>query len=114
SPQDLSRYYQFGAIFENYVIADAQKTAFHRGKRPNFSFYRDSHGNEVDLVQDRATKAHLWEIKATQTYHARLAKTLHKVALEWDVPTALEVIYSGAEELQAQGALFRPWHQIAW
>jgi uncharacterized protein len=37
-------------ILGNVRIIDALKYRFHRGKRSNLSFYRDSNGNEVDLL----------------------------------------------------------------
>lgn len=39
-----------GNLFENMVIMEALKYRLHRGKRANLNFYRDSNGNEVDLL----------------------------------------------------------------
>ncbi len=42
-----------GHLFENMVIAEALKYRLNQGKRSNLYFYRDSKGNEVDLLIGR-------------------------------------------------------------
>jgi uncharacterized protein len=39
-----------GNLFENLIITEALKYRFNRGKKSNLYFYRDSKGNEVDLL----------------------------------------------------------------
>jgi len=39
-----------GNLFENLVVMEALKYRLHRGRRSNLHFYRDSNGNEVDLL----------------------------------------------------------------
>ena len=56
-----------GSLFENMVVADLFKQYYHRGMRPRFFFYRDSTGNEVDLVLERGRELALVEIKSGQT-----------------------------------------------
>ena len=41
---------------------------------PNLYFYRDSHGNEVDLVYQHESKLWPIEIKSSQTWHASFIK----------------------------------------
>ncbi len=56
-----------GSLFENMVVAELFKQCYHQGKRPRFSFCRDSTGNEVDVVIERGHDLALIEIKAGQT-----------------------------------------------
>lgn len=56
-----------GGLFENVVVAEMFKQFYHRGKRPRLFFYRDSTGNEVDLVLERGHDLALIEIKSGQT-----------------------------------------------
>ena len=39
-----------GGLFENLFIQEALKARLNKGKRPNLYFYRDTQGNEVDLI----------------------------------------------------------------
>jgi predicted AAA+ superfamily ATPase len=65
-----------GGIFENLVVMECVKARYHRGEPADFWFFRDSNGNEVDLVwqEDRALAAA--EIKAASTFSTSLLKGL--------------------------------------
>ena len=48
--EQASRYPLRGNLYENFIISDILKGALNRGIRPEVYFFRDSHGNEVDLL----------------------------------------------------------------
>ncbi len=56
-----------GNLFENMVVAEMLKQYYHHGIRPRLYFYRDSTGNEVDLVIENGHELALIEIKSGQT-----------------------------------------------
>jgi len=56
-----------GNLFENMVIAEAIKFRLNKGKRPNVFFYRDSAGNEVDMIYELGQDLFPVEIKAGTT-----------------------------------------------
>jgi len=56
-----------GNLFENMVIAEALKFRFNQGKRSNLYFYRDSKGNEVDLLLVNGADLFPIEIKSGMT-----------------------------------------------
>ena len=57
-----------GALFENMIVSEYVKKKYHRNKRQtDLWFWRDSHGNEVDLLIDKPQETEIVEIKATQT-----------------------------------------------
>lgn len=56
-----------GNLFENMVITEIMKQYYHHGRRPRCSFFRDSSGNEVDLIMEHGDGMSLIEIKAGQT-----------------------------------------------
>lgn len=56
-----------GNLFENMVVIEALKYRLHRGKRSNLHFYRDSNGNEVDLLLGLGPDLYPIEIKAGMT-----------------------------------------------
>lgn len=44
-----------GSIFETFVVSELVKSRLNRGERAAFSFWRDSNGNEIDVVADVGT-----------------------------------------------------------
>lgn len=57
-----------GAIFENMVVAEMMKTAYNAARRPDYYFYRESSGREVDMLKEQSPTMDLYEIKAGATY----------------------------------------------
>ena len=73
--QQMSRDPLRGNLFENLVVMELYKKQINKGKTPEMYFYRDSNGNEVDvLVNDNGINA--YEIKSSQTYHTSFLKGL--------------------------------------
>ena len=67
-----------GNLFENMVVAEMFKQYYHYGKRPRLSFYRDSSGNEVDLVLERGQDLFPIEIKSGQTVSKQFFQGLNR------------------------------------
>ncbi len=63
-----------GHLFENLIIIEALKSKLNQGKDPGLFFYRDSHGNEVDLVVQNGNQFTPIEIKSSQTWHSSFLK----------------------------------------
>ncbi len=85
-----------GNLFENMVIAEMFKYCYHHGRRPRLSFYRDSTGNEVDLLVERGQELAAVEIKSGQTVTRDYFQGLNrfaKVAGDW--LTGGAVVYGG-------------------
>jgi uncharacterized protein len=55
-------------LYENLLILEILKSRLNLGLRPDFCFYRDSHGNEVDLVIREGRKLLPVEIKSAATF----------------------------------------------
>lgn len=68
-----------GHLFENMVIAEALKYRFNQAKRSNLYFYRDSKGNEVDLLLINGPDIFPVEIKAGMTITRDYFKGLHHI-----------------------------------
>lgn len=93
-----------GAIFENMVVVDLLKKRFNTGMDNNLYFYRDNHGNEVDIVQESGYQVNAFEIKSAQTFTPHFLKGLdylRKIAPEQTGATGL--IYDGADEMSIRG-----------
>lgn len=97
TPHQITTHPLRGALFENLVVVEALKHRFNLGRRLNLSFYRDSAGNEVDLVYALADRLIAVEIKAGQTVSGSFLSMLH--ALDRLLPDNVigKVLVHGAE-----------------
>lgn len=99
-----------GQLYENLVIADIVKGALNRGIRPEIYFYRDSHGNEVDLLIRERGGLFPVEIKSAETFSPDFLKGLEKFRSVGGArvrPGA--VLYNGDSEFEVRGIrIFNP------
>ena len=51
TPEQVETHPLRGNLFETFIVSELIKSRFNRGERPAFSFWRDSNGNEVDLIR---------------------------------------------------------------
>lgn len=96
-----------GHLFENLVVTEFAKYFENQGERARLHFWRDSNGQEVDLVVEngvQAGKLGLVEIKSSQTYHSDFAKSLRQVGklLGQRVERQM-VVYGGTEQYVRDG-----------
>jgi uncharacterized protein len=57
-----------GGLYENLVILEFLKAQLNHGKRPDLFYYRDTHGNEVDLILRHERTLIPIEIKSAATF----------------------------------------------
>lgn len=74
SPKEISRDPLLGGLFENMVILDTLKMRFNLGLPSNLYYYRDNHGNEVDLILESNRQLIPIEIKAAMTFNNNMVK----------------------------------------
>ena len=67
-----------GALFENFVVMEALKDRFNQGENGPLYFYRDSEGNELDLLMPVGRQFHGIEIKAGATVNPDYFKGLKR------------------------------------
>jgi uncharacterized protein len=90
-----------GSLFENLVVMEALKHRYNSGLRSNLYFYRDSKGNEVDLVLEFGSGVFPVEIKAGATVAPDFFKGLKSfAALGKEQPWKSALIYGGEEYQQ--------------
>ncbi len=65
--KQISTHYLKGSLFESLIISELFKSRFNSGLKPNLYYWRDSSGNEVDCLLDRAGMLSPIEIKAGKT-----------------------------------------------
>jgi uncharacterized protein len=89
-----------GNIFENFVVMEFIKGLLNRGRDLRLYFYRDSKGNEVDLVLERGRNLIPIEIKSSSTWHSDFLKgCVHFSSLATEQVPETYIIYSGEQEL---------------
>ena len=67
SAEQVARDPLWGSLFENFIVMEALKDKFNQGDNTPLYFYRDSTGNEVDLLAPVGSKYRAIEIKAGAT-----------------------------------------------
>lgn len=65
-----------GAIFESFVVSELRKRFLHHGERAPLFFYRDSRGNEVDVLLDLGVRRIPVEVKLGETVVSEFMKGL--------------------------------------
>ena len=109
SAEDVDISHFKGELFENLVINQFVKSAFNAGEEPDLSFWRDSQGNEIDLLVNRGHNRKAYEIKSGHTFNSAFFKGLDKWGKLSDTPVDRRaVIYAGREKLSMAGGLLLP------
>jgi len=99
--EQVSTHFLRGGLFENLVINEFVKQAYHQGESPNLSFWRDSTGNEVDLLHTVGEKQYAFEIKSGATYSPDFFKGISKWAnLSRTPPGQCFAIYTGEKSFK--------------
>lgn len=99
-----------GNVFETFIISELMKTRYNRMKNVGFSFWRDSNGNEIDLIADYGEKLMPIEIKSGQTLnHDFFSGLEHWMALAGDRAHGPTLVYGGSETMQHKGIRVLSW-----
>jgi predicted AAA+ superfamily ATPase len=69
-----SKYY--GAIFENFIVSEIKKNRTNKEQNGEMYFFRDSAGNEVDLILEKEEKLIPIEIKSAKKVNTDSTKNL--------------------------------------
>ena len=103
----------WGSLFENFIVMEAMKDRLNAGETAEMYFYRDSEGNEVDLLLPTGGKLHAIEIKAGATVNPDYFKGLKTFAAHH--PQALSggsVIFGGSEGQSRSDWPVYSWHRL--
>lgn len=102
-----------GSIFETFIVSELVKTRFNRGERAAFCFWRDSNGNEVDVIADAGTKLMPIEIKSGQTLNRDFFAGLERwMALAGDLVINPALVYGGTERLDHKDIRIFGWNAV--
>ncbi len=106
TPAQMNTHYLRGNLFENMVISDFMKNDYNKGIiEPSVSFWRDSAGNEVDLLHRDGNKEDAYEIKSAETFNESFLKGLkYWSKLSGAEASDLHVIYGGRTPMMRSDA----------
>lgn len=102
-----------GGIFESFVISELVKAGLNRGERPTLHFWRDSNGNEVDVIADVGPKMLPIEIKSGQTLNRDFFAGLERwKALAGELAATPALVYGGSGTLVHRGVNVYGWDDV--
>lgn len=102
-----------GNLFENLVVLEAVKARVNRAQVPNLYFFRDNHGNEIDLLHKSGNELVGIEIKSAATYHASFKKGLRNFSERVSPLARRYIVYSGEPIEFSDGITAVPYTRMA-
>ena len=105
-----------GALFETWVVSELIKQRYHRGEPNDLFFWRDSLGNEIDVVYETANGLQAIEIKSGRTFGSDWPDAL----LKWRAMTGTsqpnaptpKIVFGGSGGFVRQGSEVVGWREL--
>ena len=105
----VSRHPLRGNLFENLALVEAMKYRFNSGRKNVVTFYRDSRGNEVDMILESGQEIFPIEVKAGETIVDDYFRGLkHFSRVSGESPYGCGLIYGGKDVQQRSNYLIYP------
>lgn len=76
SQSGLEKHPMYGNIFENWIITEIKKNRFNAGINEGLYFFRDSTGNEIDLLMEKEGSTMAVEIKSSKKINSGMISGL--------------------------------------
>lgn len=109
----LQKNNSYGAIFENWVITEIRKNNFNAAQNEGMHYFRDSAGNEVDLILERDGEPYAIEIKAGAKVNDSMYRGL-KYWLKNQPKSSGILVYSGSRnEIINERLSVLPWAAVS-
>jgi predicted AAA+ superfamily ATPase len=108
---ELTNHGYRGPIFENFIITTLLKNRFNKGQRSNLFYWRDSGGNEIDVLIDNGSAQIPVEIKSAATFNLDFFKGLNY----WQKLTGQKgghLIYTGEGDKSYQDFRIHNWKNV--
>lgn len=113
NPESLYTHYLRGGLFENWIIAEYIKQFYAMAKEPSLYFWRDSNGNEIDLLVENGERLQAFEIKSASTMNTSYFKGLsYWRQLSNASAQSCHVIYGGDRPFKTDKGDYIPWNQF--
>ena len=102
-----------GALFETYVVSELTKQRLNAGQPRDLYFWRDSAGNEVDVLIESAQGLQAIEIKSGSTFASDWSSGLKKWnKFAGDESIKPTLVYGGNESYAREGVQVWGWQDI--
>jgi predicted AAA+ superfamily ATPase len=112
TPSQVLRDPLLGSIFENLVVVEVLKQRYNSGYDANLYFFRDSNGNEIDLLCKTSNGLVGIEIKTASTWHGKFAEQLVRFATNNHPLHQSLVVYNGVEFQLSNGVNAISYNQL--
>jgi hypothetical protein len=111
SLEELQAHFAYGSLFENVIISEVLKDIWNRRAAEHVYFWRDNHGNEVDLIIDKGLYKDLVEIKAGRTYNQEYISSVFSLGSLFSekYKVVSYVVYNGDVEQSIQDIRLVNW-----
>lgn len=112
--KEINLHFAKGALFENYIITEHIKNNWNKGQITAAYYWRDSSGNEIDLLIDEGENLKIAEIKSSKTVKSSFFKGLNrfeKLASNYTIDKYL--IYGGDDSQKRTGFQILSWKDIS-
>lgn len=102
-----------GALFETYVVGECIKQRFNAGQSADLYFWRDSTGNEVDLLFETPQGMQAVEIKSGSTFASDWPDAMQRwQKLSSDASLPPVIVFGGAGRFERQGCQVVGWNEL--
>ncbi len=102
-----------GALFETFVVSELIKRQYNQGQNADLYFWRDSAGNEIDLLLDTPQGLQAIEIKSGSTFASDWIKGFKVWKRNTQVNTLIpRIIYGGTDSYDREGHQVMGWTDI--
>jgi predicted AAA+ superfamily ATPase len=98
-----------GSIFENLIIIEVLKKKFNENINMQMFFYRDSNGNEADLILDFGSYKKVIEIKSTKTLNNKLLNYSKRIGIK---DADFYLLYLGKDKFATNNLKILPWYEL--
>lgn len=112
SINELTNHFAIGSIFENFIISEFKKEISVTNKSASIYFYRDNHGNEIDLVIDIGGSLIPIEIKSSTTYSNSFFSGFNYWRKHIDQHVQGFVVYSGGNTQKVHNDKLISWSNL--
>lgn len=104
---------QYDNLFENMVVSEYVKQNYHNDLHREYWFWRDSHGNEIDLLYPTSQALHTYEIKSSTTIRSNMFNALRKFEeVSTDLIDSKTVVYGGLSDQKRTDFLVQSWKNV--
>lgn len=113
SKEEINLHFAKGALFENFVVVEHIKETWNRGNRLSSFFWRDSAGNEIDLLIESGQQLKIVEIKSAKTIKQKFFKGINyfeKLAQRYTIKKY--ILYAGDESRDQFNTNILPWDSV--